>query len=157
MTKLSFCQDCHKIVIYRYFFVVKDRHVDIVDIYNWYGTLAPRRYTYTWEVLLHLMRYIYTSWGTVPYTCLWAYGSGSQCRPNWMHIGSGETQEGSGFWVGGYIGGQWKGGVSLQATWDWGGRFLSQLRGFQVSKRGYKGEEGGVWQGEIKARGMCHV
>ncbi len=37
--------------------------------------------------------------------CLWAYGSGSQCRPNWMHIGSGETQEGSGFWVGGYIGG----------------------------------------------------
>ncbi len=37
--------------------------------------------------------------------CLWAHGSGSQCRPNWMHIGSGETQEGSGFWVGGYIGG----------------------------------------------------
>ncbi len=36
--------------------------------------------------------------------CLWAYGSGSQRRPNWMHIGSGETQEGSGFWAGGYIG-----------------------------------------------------
>ncbi len=72
--------------------------------------------------------------------CLWAYGLGSQCRPNWMHIGSGETQEGPGFWVGGYVGGQWTGGVSLQATWDWGGRFLSQLGGFQVSKRGYKGK-----------------
>ncbi len=36
--------------------------------------------------------------------CSRAYGSGSQCRPNWMHIGSGETLEGSGFWPGGYVG-----------------------------------------------------
>ncbi len=47
--------------------------------------------------------------------------------------------------------------VSLQATRDRGGRFLSQLGGFQVSRRGYKGEERGNWQGEVKARGMRHV
>ncbi len=41
-------------------------------------------------------------------------------------------------------------GVSLQATWDWGGWFLSQLGGFQVSRKG-------SWQGEMEARGMCHV
>jgi hypothetical protein len=32
-----------------------------------------------------------------------------------------------------------------------------KLGGFQVSRRGYKGEERGSWQGEIKARGMRHV
>ncbi len=41
--------------------------------------------------------------------------------------------------------------VSLQATWDRGGRILSQLGGFQVSRRGPKGEQRGR-QGEL-ARG----
>ncbi len=47
-------------------------------------------------------------------------------------------------------------GVSLQATRDRGGRFLSQLGGFQVSRRGQRGEKGN-WQGEKKARGVRHV
>jgi hypothetical protein len=34
------------------------------------------------------------------------------------------------------------GEVSLQATWDRGGQILSQLGGFQVSRRGLKGEQG---------------
>ncbi len=46
-------------------------------------------------------------------------------------------------------------GVSLQATWDRGGRFLSQLGGCQVSRRGYKGETKGSQQGERKARGVA--
>ncbi len=62
-------------------------------------------------------------------------------------IGSGETQEGLGFWAGGYMGRGRNGGVSLQATWDWGGRFLSQLGGFQVSRRGYRGEKKGTGKG----------
>jgi hypothetical protein len=63
-----------------------------------------------------------------------------------------------GIWRGESLGEGWgKRRVSLQATWDWGGRFLSQLGGFQVSKRGYKEEERGNWQGEVKARGMRHV
>ncbi len=42
--------------------------------------------------------------------------------------------------------GQWgTKGVSLRATWDWGGRFLSQLGGFQVSKKG-------ISKGKLKQR-----
>jgi hypothetical protein len=50
------------------------------------------------------------------------------------------------------------GEVSSQATWDRGGRILSQLGGFQVSKKGLKGEQRGTkqsQQGEIKARGSA--
>ncbi len=36
--------------------------------------------------------------------------------------------------------------VSSQATWDRGGRILSQLGGFQVSRRGYKRKTKGNWQ-----------
>jgi hypothetical protein len=44
-------------------------------------------------------------------------------------LGSGEIQEGLGFWKEGTRG-QWgTKGVSLRATWDRGGRFLSQLEG----------------------------
>ncbi len=44
-------------------------------------------------------------------------------------LGSGETQEGREFGREGTKG-QWgTKGVSLRATWDWGGRFLSQLEG----------------------------
>jgi hypothetical protein len=35
-------------------------------------------------------------------------------------------------------------GISLQATWDQGGRILSQQAGFQVSKGVKKGEQKGV-------------
>jgi hypothetical protein len=37
--------------------------------------------------------------------------------------------------------------VSLQATCERGGRFLSQIGGFQVSRRGYKGGEKGTGKG----------
>jgi hypothetical protein len=50
------------------------------------------------------------------------------------------------------------GEVSSQATWDRGGRTLSQLGGFQVSRKGSKGEQRGTeqsQQGEIKARGSA--
>jgi hypothetical protein len=36
------------------------------------------------------------------------------------------------------------GEVSSQATWDRGGRILSQLGGFQVSRKGSKGEQSKV-------------
>jgi hypothetical protein len=66
--------------------------------------------------------------------------------------GSGNL-EGGGVWV--------KGGareVSLQATWDRGGRFLSQLGGFQVSRRGYKGEKRGTGKGrKSKGNAPCIV
>jgi hypothetical protein len=39
-------------------------------------------------------------------------------------------------------------GTSLQATWDQGGRILSQQGGFQVSKGVKKGEQKGLQQGE---------
>jgi hypothetical protein len=65
-----------------------------------------------------------------------------------------------GSWGSGNLEGWVKGGtreVSLQATWDWGGRILSQLGGFQVSRRGYKRGEGGTGKGRPKARGMRRV
>ncbi len=46
-------------------------------------------------------------------------------------------------------------GVSLQATWDRGGRFLSQLGGCQVSRRGYKGGQWGTSKGRAKSQGNC--
>jgi hypothetical protein len=65
------------------------------------------------------------------------------------------------FWVLGIWRGRvWeKGGsgeVSLQATWDRGGRILSQLGGFQVSRRGSergtKGDKGELARG-AKSKG----
>jgi hypothetical protein len=38
--------------------------------------------------------------------------------------------------------------ISLRATWDQGGRILSQKGGFQVSKGAEKGEQKGNQQGE---------
>ncbi len=72
--------------------------------------------------------------------CPW--GRLSEALGNW---GSGNL-EGGGF--GERVG---TGEVSLQATWDRGGRILSQLGGFQVSRRGLKGEQKGG-KGEL-ARG----
>ncbi len=62
-----------------------------------------------------------------------------------------------GFWEFGRGGFGWRvgqGWVSLQATWDRGGRFLSQLGGFQVSRRGTKGKKGEVARG-IKSKGSA--
>ncbi len=42
--------------------------------------------------------------------------------------------------------------VSLQATRDLGGRFLSQLGGFQVSRRGQRGRKGELARGD-KSKG----
>ncbi len=41
------------------------------------------------------------------------------------------------------------GEISLRATWDQGGRILSQQGGFQVSKGAKKGEQEGNQQGKI--------
>ncbi len=52
-------------------------------------------------------------------------------------------------------------GVSLQATWDGGGRILSQLGGFQVSRRGpkggAKGKDGRGSTKRNKSKGVRHV
>ncbi len=58
-------------------------------------------------------------------------------------------------------------GEGLDEGWSKGGQFtsnlrprwtiLSQLGGFQVSRKECRGGEKGNWQGEIKARGMRHV
>jgi hypothetical protein len=65
-----------------------------------------------------------------------------------------------GFW-------EFGGGRVWVKGWDRGGQFTSNLRprwtdpvtagGFQVSRKGPKGEAKGNLQGEIKARGMRHV
>jgi hypothetical protein len=47
-----------------------------------------------------------------------------------------ENPGGSGCWVGGvYEPGEGNGEVSLRATWERGGRILSQQGGFQVSEK----------------------
>ncbi len=40
------------------------------------------------------------------------------------------------------------GEISSRATWDQGGRILSQQGGFQVSKREQKGEQRGISKGK---------
>ncbi len=56
---------------------------------------------------------------------------------------------GSGFWSGGvYEPGEGNGEVSLRATWVRGRRILSQQGGFQVSRRGLKGEQKGISKGK---------
>jgi hypothetical protein len=60
--------------------------------------------------------------------------------------------KGSGNLEGGGVGK--KGGtgeVSSQATWDRGGRILSQLGGFQVSRKGSKGEQRGAKGNRVKS------
>ncbi len=68
-------------------------------------------------------------------TCARASESGSQCRPNECIFGSGKPG-GLGFWMGGYMSQVRNGEVSLRATWERGGRILSQQGGFQVSGKG---------------------
>ncbi len=76
------------------------------------------------------------------YTCTRAYGSGSQCRPNECIFGSGRPR---GVGILGrrvYEPGEVNGEVSLRATWERGGRILSQQGGFQVSGEGRKEDKG---------------
>jgi hypothetical protein len=63
-----------------------------------------------------------------------AGGSGSQWRPNECIFGSGKPRGVGilGRWV--YEPGEGNGEVSLRATWERGGRVLSQQGGFQVSR-----------------------
>jgi hypothetical protein len=53
-----------------------------------------------------------------------------------------ENPRGSGFRVGATWTKRGKWGVSLRATWEPGGRILSQQGGFQVSGEGEQGEQG---------------
>jgi hypothetical protein len=76
--------------------------------------------------------------------CSRAYGSGLQCCPNECIFGSGKPW-GVGILDGGvYEPGEGNGEVSLRATWERGGRILSRLGGFQVSREGEKGEQWGA-------------
>ncbi len=56
-----------------------------------------------------------------------------------------------------YEPGEGNGEVSLRATWERGGRILSQQGGFQVSREGLERGAKGNQQGEKEARGMCRV
>jgi hypothetical protein len=47
--------------------------------------------------------------------------------------------------------------ISSRATWDQGGRILSQQGGFQVSKGDSEGGQKETQQGEKKARGSANV
>ncbi len=55
-----------------------------------------------------------------------------------------------------YEPGEGNGEVSLRATWERGGRILSQHGGFQVSREGEKGEQKGNSKGK-KKQGECAV
>ncbi len=47
----------------------------------------------------------------------------------------------------------WDEEISLRATWDQGGRILSQQGGFQVSKGDQEREQKGISKGNKNARG----
>ncbi len=68
--------------------------------------------------------------------CTRAYGSGSQCRPNECIFRSGKPWGVGILGRGVYEPGEGNGEASLRATWERGGRILSQLGGFQVSREG---------------------
>ncbi len=62
--------------------------------------------------------------------------SGSQCRPNECIFGSGKLRGVGILGKGVNEPGEENGEVSLRATWERGGRILSQQGGFQVSAEG---------------------
>ncbi len=93
--------------------------------------------------------WIYTSYNS-------ALCSGQKKPESWGRHSEALDNLGSGNLEGGEIGERvGKGEVSLQATWDQGGRILLQLGGFQVSERDSKGEQKGLQQGEIKSKGIA--
>ncbi len=51
--------------------------------------------------------------------------------------------------------GEGNGKISLRATWERGGRILSQQGGFQVSKRGKWGANGNEEEGEANSKGIA--
>ncbi len=55
-----------------------------------------------------------------------------------------------------YEPGEGNGEVSLRATWERGGRILSQLGGFQVRREGEEGEQKGISKGKNN-QGECAV
>jgi hypothetical protein len=59
-----------------------------------------------------------------------------------------ENPRGSGFRKEEGMGRDGNGEISLRATWDQGGRILSQQGGIQVSKREQKGEQRGISKGK---------
>jgi hypothetical protein len=83
-------------------------------------------------------------------TCARAYGLGSQCRPNECIFGSGKLRGVGILGKGVFEPGEGNGEVSLRATWERGGRILSQQGGFQVSEEGQKGEQKGISKGKKK-------
>ncbi len=103
-----------------------------------------------------LLIYIHT-----PFTLVWTlhmYCSGLKTPDcTWGRLSEALGNWGSGNLEGGGFGeGVGTGEVSLQATWDRGGPILSQLGGFQVSRKGWKGSKGrqkGNQQGEGKSKG----
>jgi hypothetical protein len=56
-----------------------------------------------------------------------------------------------------YEQGEGNGEFSLRATWERGGRILSQQGGFQVSEGKLKGSKRESSGGDKKARGLCHA
>ncbi len=81
---------------------------------------------------------------------------GSHCCPNECIFGSGEPRGVGILGRGVYEPGEGNGEVSLQATWERGGRILSQQGGFQVSREGLERGAKGNQQGE-KKQGECAV
>jgi hypothetical protein len=74
---------------------------------------------------------------------------------NWKTLGVGILGRGV------YEPGEGNGEVSLRATWERGGRILSQLGGFQVSREGEKGEQRGAKGSKEELargrKGICRV
>ncbi len=81
--------------------------------------------------------------------CARAYVSGLQCRPNECIFGSGKLRGVGILGKGVDEPGEGNEEVSLRATWERGGRILSQQGGFQVSRegleRGAKANQQGDW------------
>jgi hypothetical protein len=75
-----------------------------------------------------------------PFRCIFSSG---QPQGIGIHLEWGVYEQGEG-----------TGKISLRATWDWCGRFLSQLGGFQVSKGEEKGKKGKTSKGRLK-QGKC--
>ncbi len=79
--------------------------------------------------------------------CAGACEPDSQCRRNECIFGSGKLRGVGILEWGVYEQGEGNGMISLRATWERGGRILSQQGGFQVSKGDSKGDQKGIGKG----------
>jgi hypothetical protein len=87
-------------------------------------------------------------------------GPGSQCCDVVLVKGCINSVKPQGVGISGWgaDGEGWKcGEISLQATWDQGGRILSQQRGFQVSEGDQEREAKGNQQRRKRIRGKHHM